>query len=276
MQLFHFSRALLCTALAVGSMCAAETAGQKHPVLRKVVRIQSLTSDQANAGWPVDLHVQVTYIYTPWRMMFTRDNTGSLFMILPKIGPVLHQGDLIEVRGVTTAGSGGNIVTSPQYTVLGAAPLRHPRRLDLSRIHSAESEFVETEGILRPGPFIWSHASFLVTDGPTVIPMTIPDVSDAQMLHLVGAKVRIRGVSSLLLDSAGRPNGYQLFVQNPNDVVPEDSRWQGLEYSTPRRLRRWPRMHREKDSSGLPICVERFCGMAEVLWSFRTLPARSM
>jgi diguanylate cyclase (GGDEF)-like protein/PAS domain S-box-containing protein len=183
----------------------------------------------------VDLRVQVTYIYAPWRLLFTRDSTGSIFMILPKAGPALHQGDLIKVRGITTPGAGSNIVINPKFTVLGTAPL-HARRLDLSRIHSADSEFVETEGILRPGPFVWAHASFFVADGPTLIWMTIPDVSDAQMRDLIGAKVRIRAVSSLLLDSAGRSNGVQLFVQNPNDVVPEDPRWQGLEYSRPQKI----------------------------------------
>ncbi|HKO11900.1 MAG TPA: EAL domain-containing protein [Acidobacteriaceae bacterium] len=171
---------------------------------------------------PVNLHGQITFVDAEWRILFLRDATGSIFVQLPPKTSSLRAGDLIDVVGVTAPGDVGSNIIDPKLRVAGTRPLSAPRNLSVPGIEAglADSQYVVTEGVIRPGPFLWNHTSLLLVDGDAAAPIIIPGGVNPAAQGLIGTHVVVRGVSAVRLDEAKRPTGYQLFVQSLNDIRP--------------------------------------------------------
>lgn len=186
--------------------------------------------DRAAEGVPVRLRAEVTYVDAEWRLLFVRDATGSIFVLLPPKLSNLRAGDLVEISGKTARGDVGSNIVDPKIRVIGNRPTSTPRKVGLAAIERslADSDYVLTEGVIRPGPSLWHHTSLTLADGDFSAPIIIPGGSNPAAQALIGARVWVRGVAGVRLDDARRAIGYQLFVQSIDGIRPEDPQWQDM------------------------------------------------
>jgi diguanylate cyclase (GGDEF)-like protein/PAS domain S-box-containing protein len=222
---------ILLTRLGSASSGYSQSHGihQSGP-LRTVAAAAEREIDHAAYGQPVNLRAQVTFVDPEWRLLFVRDATGSIFVQLPpKITP-LKAGALVQLTGTTASGDVGTNIEHPKIRTIRNQPLAGARALSLAAIEAglADSQYVMTDGVIRPGPFVWNHTWLTLVDGTDSTPIIIPGGVNPSAQALVGAHVRVRGVSAVRMDEAQRPIGYQLFVQSLEDIRPEDSNWQDL------------------------------------------------
>lgn len=219
-----FSKCGLATFLAVlcCSGSAQALAHHSETPLTSVGAVADREITKAPYGVPVNLHGQITFVDAEWRILFLRDATGSIFVQLPPKTSSLRVGDLIEVVGVTAPGDVGSNIIDPRIRVIDTRPLSAPRNLSVPGIEAglADSQYVITEGVIRPGPFLWDHTSLLLVDDTASAPIIIPGGVNPAAQGLIGAHVVVRGVSAVRMDEAKHPIGYQLFVQTLNDIRP--------------------------------------------------------
>lgn len=229
---------LLPLMLLVRLACSSPVCGQSHEVhpsgpLTTVAAAAEREIDHSPYGVPVNLRVQVTFVDAEWRLLFVRDATGSIFVHLPAKTTALKTGDWVQLTGTTAPGDVGTNIDHPKIRLIRHLPLAGARALSLAGIEAglADSQYVVTEGVIRPGPFVWNHTWLTLVDGADSAPIIIPGGVNPSAQALVGAHVRVRGVSGVRMDDAQRPIGYQLFVQSLNDIRPTNPNWQDM-YST--------------------------------------------
>jgi diguanylate cyclase (GGDEF)-like protein/PAS domain S-box-containing protein len=118
----------------------------------------------------------------------------------------------------------------PKIRVVGNRPPSTPRKVALAAIERgvADSDYILTEGVIRPGPSIWNHTSLTLVDGDFSAPIIILGGSNPAVQALIGARVWVRGVAGVRLDDAKRAIGYQLFVQSIDGIRPEDPQWRDM------------------------------------------------
>lgn len=149
---------------------------QPQRVLTTVAAAAEREIDHARYGEAVDLRAQVTFVDPEWRLLFVRDATGSIFVQLPPKITALKAGDIVQLTGTTAAGDVGTNIDHPRIQLVGRRPLAGTRRLSLAGIEAglADSQYVITEGVIRPGPSIWNHTWLTLVDGTDSAPIIIP------------------------------------------------------------------------------------------------------
>jgi diguanylate cyclase (GGDEF)-like protein/PAS domain S-box-containing protein len=221
-------RNVLYSLLTAVLLCNLTCQAQQVRCLSTVAQVQRLSHDSANKGVSVCIRGQVTYFDPEWRLLFVRDATGSMFVESRAKAPALNIGDVVDVFGSTVGGAGGAFVAEFKLQVQGNKPLVDPRVVDIRSLSTVDSTYISTKGVIRAVRDNWDHSTLLLRDGPAVVQITLPHKVTPYLSNLVGAKVLVRGVSSLLLDENNRPLGYQMFVQQATDIKPEDSDWKGV------------------------------------------------
>lgn len=218
--------AIVLLAIGVAPACAARTIPRKP--LTTVPAIIHLSSKEAQSGYPIRLKGQITYVDLEWNMMFLRGATGPIFVVLPPDTRNLRDGDFVALRGVTGAAPAGNYIQHIKFRVLSHSPLPAPARVGLAALSRGvdESQYVSTEGVLRPNQFLWDHTHLLLVDGHTSVPIVIPGGVNTGPLRFVGNKVVVRGVAGAQTNSKGERVGTVLYLQNVNAVQPVSPKWQ--------------------------------------------------
>jgi diguanylate cyclase (GGDEF)-like protein/PAS domain S-box-containing protein len=204
-----------------------------HPVrepLTTISALQSITSVQASYGLAVHIQGQITYVDTGFEMMFIHDRTGSAFVKVDPKTRGLAQGELVILDGVTTPGAGGAFIIKPKIRIIGKRPLPAPRKFDLAALDrgGGDSDYVTTEGILRPGKPSWQHTSLLLVDDNVSVPIFVPGGVNADILRFTGARVRVTGVSGDRTDGANRREGANLWVQKINNIEIQNRGFQDM------------------------------------------------
>lgn len=146
--------ALLTCCCISGSTRAQKT--HSEAPLTTVAAVAEREVSNAPYGVPVRLRAQITYVDPEWRILFVRDATGSIFVLLPPKTSGLSAGNVVEVTGVTAPGDVGSNIVHPRIRWIGNRRLMAPRRVSLAAIEAGltDSEYVVTEGVIRPGPSI--------------------------------------------------------------------------------------------------------------------------
>jgi diguanylate cyclase (GGDEF)-like protein/PAS domain S-box-containing protein len=219
-------------ALPGAPLCLAQSRHGKKP-LTTVAAVEKLSHGQAAVGLPVELRGQVTFIDNEWKLLWMQDATGALFAKPGKNSPLLQMGDLIALHGSTAPGEDGTMIVHPVLRVLGHRPLPAPRHVPIAALNTAISQYVEVEGILRPGAFSWNHTTGVLVDGARTAPISIPGGVNPAIARLIGARVRVRGVVALELDSQDHIVGYALDAERLSEIQPIDPNWQPVWQSPP-------------------------------------------
>lgn len=222
MNNFAGYRAVCLLFLAV-CLSSVSFAGTTPPApLTTAQAVKNLSRSQAQSGYPVRLHGQITYVDLGWNMMFLHCATGPIFVVLPRLVSHLRLGDVVLLQGVTGSSPAGNYGQRVSLRVISKKSLPTPKTASLAALSKGadENDYVSTEGILRPNQPIQGHAHLLLVDGDTSIPIVIPGGSNSAFLRLIGNRVVVHGIAGPRTNAHEQRMGTVLYVQSAKAIQP--------------------------------------------------------
>lgn len=205
------------------ALCAFAQTQSAHPTLRTVGEVRQLSNTEARNAYPVQLEGVATYSDPEWGLLFLADATGSIYINTHGMTASFPAGSRLRVDAVTGPGDVGTVLAQPSIHVLGQGSMPAPEHRSLSDLDAlkADSHFIETRGVLWACDQSWKRICFRITDGKASALVVVPARSSAAAQKLVGATVRIHGVSGLHLDPNGKPLSALIFVNRFEDIQVE-------------------------------------------------------
>ncbi len=215
---------LAATSIASG----AAQPGTALPLLTQISQIRQLTPEQAAHGYPVRVRAVVTY-YSPTGPnfigrdtfmtattpdLFIQDATAGIWVNVPKDGPALEAGQLIDLEGVTEVPDFAPQIGQPRYRVVGKSALPEPKRVSLERMLSTaeDSQWVETQGVVRQVRLSDGLLTLDVAVAGGRLKAVIPGMRAPAPNELVDAEVRIRGACGAIFNKKLQLVGILLYV----------------------------------------------------------------
>ena len=190
-------RLLLVAGLLLDGRGAAD-APPAERVLTSIPEIRALPLERAGAGLPVQVRGVITRL-TPFEM-FIQDGADAIF-VHRKEGTHagLRLGDHVEISGTTHPGHLFPYIKDPVITVTGHPGLPVPQVMhyvDLAMIRS-DCQWVEVTGVVRTveARLNGDVTLRLLIDGQ-LLRVEVGPPSATQAGHLLGARLRVRGVIS--------------------------------------------------------------------------------
>ena len=191
------------------------------PLLMMIRQAHSLRQEEAALGYPVRLHVVVTYYDPPNNQrhaaFFVSDATGGIF-VRPPEGPMraARAGTPMEITGVTAPGDFAPIIIHSTLRALGP-PQRLPQAprdaLPHMQTGADDAKWVEVEGMvhsveLDAKDFVLTLAT---SDGP--LTATTPVEGGDDYANLIDSKVLVRGVAAALFNKKREMAGIWLLFR---------------------------------------------------------------
>jgi hypothetical protein len=219
---------LLGPPYSIGQQQPAEL--QPLPTLTGAHDAHSLTLEQAARHYPVHLRTVVTY-YDPYvdprnPTFFVSDSSGAIFVEPSSLPAVPFQaGDLVEITGVSAAGSYGPVVKAGSVQLIGKSllPATAPKVTMTALLSGSEDgQWVEVEGVVHA---VWRtgknvNLELALSDG--AITATTLEEAGADYDSLVDAEVTLRGNQAPRFNHQVQMTGAQLFFPNRAQVTIEE------------------------------------------------------
>lgn len=208
--------------LLLVSILAAQAQEDRH-VLRTIREVNQLTNIEARNAYSVQLEGTVTYSDQEWGLLFVEDASGAIYVNVHGMKTTYPAGSRVKIEAVTGPGDVDTVLVNPHIEIAGKGELPTPARRTLSDINAqkADSRFVSTRGVLRAGDQPWKRVCFRMYDGDVSALIVVPQLSNAEARRLVGATVRLRGVSGVHIDQKGKVVGALIFVNRLQDIEVE-------------------------------------------------------
>jgi hypothetical protein len=216
--------------LSVASWQALAQTPAPHPTLRTVREVRELSNVEARNAYPVQLEGIATYSDPEWGLLFLADSTGAIYVNTHGMSASFPAGSHLRVDAVTGPGDVGTVLAQPTIHVLGQGQLPTPEHRSVSDLDAlkADSHFIETRGVLWACDQSWKRICFRIADGKASALVVVPKLSSAAAQKLVGATVRVHGVSGIHLDPNGKPLSALIFVNRLEDIEVEGGESQNL------------------------------------------------
>lgn len=208
--------------LLLTSLLAVQ-AQEDRRVLRTIREVNQLSNIEARNAYSVHLEGTVTYSDPEWGLLFIEDASGAIYVNVHGMKTSYPAGSLVKIEAVTGPGDVDTVLVNPQIEVVGKAELPTPERRTLSYINAqkADSRFVSTRGVLRACDESWKRVCYRMFDGDVSALIVAPQLSSAESRRLVGATVRVRGVSAVHIDGKGKVVGALIFANRLEDIEVE-------------------------------------------------------
>jgi PAS domain S-box-containing protein len=205
-------------------MAQEPSRGAPQRTMRSVLEIGELDNADAKHAYPVHLEGVVTYSDPEWGLLFLQDATGAIYVDVHGMSVSIPAGTQLRVDAVTGSGDIAPVLVQPKIRVVGHGALPLPQAHSLAELDSgaADSLFVQTRGVLRPGNQSWRRICYRIFDGRAWALVVIPKADSPAAQRLVGAVVRVRGVSGVRLDPDRKRQGAQIFVSRLEDILVEE------------------------------------------------------
>jgi signal transduction histidine kinase len=214
-QLLHF--AMLC-------LLALPLAGAPLDSVREVL---SLTPEQAAEKRPVSFEATLLVDDRQRSTFFVHHGDASCYASIPTAlqGEVLKQGLRYRIGGITTAGDYQPGIEVTSLIPLGPGMEPEPLRLADDHIFStyADAQWVEIEGRVEGSSFREGGPSMDISVQGWIIHAFLPrDASPDAILpwHLLGQKVRIRGIAAGTFNDERQMTRRFVFVPSLQHVAP--------------------------------------------------------
>ena len=212
-------------------------AAQGSGELTRVGEIRALTAEQAGESRPVRVRGVVT-VLSGWKSSFFIEdeaggNSGGISVDrldealngAGKASTELHQGEEVEIRGVTSPGLFAPLILAKEVKVLGEhalppAPLVSQDQLAGGKL---DSQWITVKGVVRAATIKQSwgrQVLFLDMDigGGTLITARIREFSQNGWQRLPTSMVSIRGVCATNFNDKRQFIGLRLFAASLNDL----------------------------------------------------------
>jgi signal transduction histidine kinase len=194
-------------------------AAPRLPVLRTAVAVKSLTRDEANRGYPVELEGVVTHRNTWHSGVVLQDASGGvyIFRAIPPV-PFLEPGQRVRLVGRTLMGGFAPLVMERSAEVLGTAPLPKPVRVQPGDVFHGweENRWAEVQGtgvrIVDAGV---GKTLLLFSGNQRVVVRFTEGDSVERLTPLLNARLAVTGVYSPVFDAYGILAGFQVMTSSP-------------------------------------------------------------
>jgi diguanylate cyclase (GGDEF)-like protein len=196
--------------------------------------VRTLSPADAKKALPVALHGTVTYVDlgSGQGQLFIQDETAGIFVFTTGIritglaaNGVLHKGQLVEVKGVTTQGGYSPCVEKAEIRVVGQGTIPIPKALFFDRFLATreDGQWAELEGVVRSGQ-IKSGRLFLnvAAFGGSFLAIQPYFRSDWKET-LVDSVVSVKGVLAPIRNTTRQAVGVRMFVPEAADISIEEA-----------------------------------------------------
>lgn len=188
--------------------------------LTQVAQVRRLQATVANVGHPVALRGVVTFVHPDRRTFYLSDDAdGVLMWLADQSGVLPHVGDLLTVRGCTSAEQTGIGVRADQLETTGSAalPLARPISIEEAITGAQDGQWVEMRGHLRQvdAGGGWIRLYLTTTAGEITASIPHPAPLDAK----VGAFLVVRGVCQSWADDQHRTRGFFLYTPSGAELT---------------------------------------------------------
>jgi signal transduction histidine kinase/ActR/RegA family two-component response regulator len=198
--------------------------------LTTIAQIQSLTSDEAATGIPVDIHATVTFFDPPHTMMIVQQNGRGIYIQGP-YKQELQAGDRVEIIGHTTRGSFAPTISADRTVRLGSGPMPAPETptLDDQWAGRQDNVWVEMRGRLlsvqvnsrlRPDQ-VNSMSVLQIGAGGLRIRALVEEAPPKDIEQLIGSTIRVRGLNGTLFNDQRQFLGPVLYIRSFRDIEVE-------------------------------------------------------
>lgn len=194
-----FRRRCLLVAPFVGLCCAPLVSFAIPAVpLQTAEEVLTLSAADASMRLTVDITGVVTAAEPDWNgQFFIQDATGGVFV--ENLGrPAPMPGDRITVHGVSHPGAFAPIVSAPEWTRLGSAPLPDAQQVRIDDLNTGakDGERVEIVGVVRTARTEPNRLliDLSVTGHRLQVQGRVP--AGLEPATLIGARVRVRGTAA--------------------------------------------------------------------------------
>ena len=219
----HCGWVLLCLLLSAAFAPAQTT-------LTNIGQIRALAPADAEKGLAVRLRAVVTYYDPKWDSLFVHDGTGGVYVsrrqnAAPR--PRYEPGQLLEIEGATGPGF-VPVVEEESVRIVGTGPLPEPIPVTFDQLATGreDSQWVEIEAVVRDLIVEWERLMIGLAHGSGRFRAHLPQ-PPALPTYLTGTRVKVRGVSAMIMNQKKQVIGARLFVPSPEyftvmDEAPSD------------------------------------------------------
>lgn len=216
-----------CLFIAIGLMgvCPCVLAGE--PAISRVGDVLSLSAEEAKRGIPIEVTGVVTYTEESWAgQFFVQDETGGVFVGQSSKGAP-EPGQLVKVRGTSHPGAFAPFISTPEWEVLGSAPLPPARSISIERFRSGIDDGLRVEVSGRVRRIFVEKADrwtlIMASGGQRFEVMVRPNRrGESAPAEWVGAWVRVSGVLAAEYQLHRRGLAMvRVFAASPDEVVVE-------------------------------------------------------
>jgi PAS domain S-box-containing protein len=211
--------------LLVWLLSAVAAQGQKPiiaklPTLTHVEQIRRMSIEEAGRGYPVRLRAVVTYYNWDAGDLFIQDSTAGTWVNPGQTKLALHQGEFVEVEGLSGAGDLAPEIDHAHFRSLGEAPMPNPQRPTSDELASGrlDSQWIELQGVVRSVVERDGGLVLNLSSGAFECPVFVLNYPSFPT-DIVDAQVGVRGVFAGLYDpSSVRVIGFQVLTPSWSDV----------------------------------------------------------
>jgi signal transduction histidine kinase/CheY-like chemotaxis protein len=195
------------------------------PLLTSIRQVRELPPEKAKRGYPIRVHAVVTYCDISQNDLFVQDGTAGIYVNPRDTKISLRSGELVEVEGITGPGDFATEIVNPEVKVLGVAALPNPKKISGETLATGveDSQFVEVEAVVRSISQSSGRLTLDLISGTAVFPSYVLLESNAAAPALVGAKVRLEGVSNGIYNAKNQFIGASLMVPGLKYVAIENA-----------------------------------------------------
>jgi PAS domain S-box-containing protein len=219
----------LAAALFAGCWFAASGRCAAQPVFTNISQIRNLPAVDAEKGLPVRIQAVVTYYDPKWDTLFVHDHSGGVYVGKgASARPRYEPGQLLEIEGVTGPGF-VPIVKEQTVRIVGTNDLPRPIAVSFDQLVTGreDAQWVEIEAIVRDMTVEWDRLMIGLAHGSgrflAHLPLAFegggsagtprPTLGDSGIpTHLAGARVKVRGISAMIMNQKKQVIGARLFV----------------------------------------------------------------
>ncbi|HTR40433.1 MAG TPA: sensor histidine kinase [Pseudomonadales bacterium] len=172
------------------------------PTLITVDEVMRLKPEEAELGFPVDLHGIVTCVVQEHNAFIIQDSTRAVFITPGPSASLPQRGELVEVRGKSDKGTFAPLVRASDTKNLGPGTLPQPVQPTWDQLMngSLDDQQVELAGIVEQGipkppgyPSHWSKIILRTTEGPLWVDVWFVGHNFDTLTNYEDAVVRLRG-----------------------------------------------------------------------------------
>lgn len=214
---------LRCLAMIsiAGFATLAMAAEPSPPVITNAAAVRALAPEIAASRLPIRLQGVVTY-YFDTGSCFVQDGSAGIFVGNGQPIGALAPGDLVEVAGVSGAGDFAPIVQPTRVSKLGRVSLPPPRPASYDDLMTGreDSQWVEVEGLVRAVHRDPTSGGIMeLASGGGRLTAFVPEGSETNLLPLIDAAVRVKGVCGTWFNKQRQLFGIRLMVSRTSDIA---------------------------------------------------------